>query len=304
MKNKESAQNKIIFSGEFDQCKNRSNKDRKRNNKVFSKFICKIKNFFTNAQLIKKVGIFFISGILFSLGINYLLTAKYFNVNKVEFVTIENKKLKYLDLTEFQNYKQKLISQNYFKVNTFELEEKLKGNPLVDYVYVEKRYPDKIRFVIKEREPIFTVNVNEHSCVTLDNKGFVLDKIIKSEEVSCLDQIVYREVSLIKLVNTHLEFEKNKQANSYLVKNLDKVKNLLEKNKYSIKQITVHGESCQIDTIKYENEDSRETVFVIDLGEDIDNQTAKLEIIYSQYLGGENQYNIVDLRYNRPVLKQ
>lgn len=104
------------------------------------------------------------------------LTSPNFNIKSISIV--DNVKVLEEDILELSKIEE---GMNIFKVVSFRTEDKIRENPYIENVNVQKKYPRDIVITISERTPVYAVEV-EDGYIYIDENGYLLEAVEKNEE--------------------------------------------------------------------------------------------------------------------------
>lgn len=248
--------------------------------------------------------------------IYFLLTHERFGIHTIIFQEIDGGELKYSDRQRLNIQANKiLIGQNYFLVNTTEMVIKIEENPFIKYVVVDKQFPDTIKFKIKEYTPYITFYNNKSECITVNKEAYVLD-LQSFEEVTeenldgetnsnenkptsnvqCLQVSKHYKTIFVELSNNKQPFKLGEQSNQYLVTGTEKIVSVLGEEGYDIKKMSVRKNYCEVTTLQTK-------IFIFTIEKGLEEQLQRFRIIHKNLGADMKDFNLLDLRYTRPVMK-
>lgn len=214
-------------------------------------------------------------------------------IKSVEVSGLNNSELVNIDKNAAFVIVSESIGESYFTVNAQTVIEKLSAQfPFVKNVVVSKEFPDKLLFQIEERQPVFTVNINNTQCVLLEADGFVID--VELDPSKCRDESAAFKTVYIETVNPLNPFVRREHSNVYMITRLSELKLLLASKNYSVARIVIKDEYCEITL-----QNQKILVFAIDNSLQV--QVARFEIILPELEKAFDKFKVLDLRYERPV---
>lgn len=118
--------------------------------------------------------------ILFAV-VAFLCMAPMFNIKEI--IVEKNDKVSSDELKKLSGIGE---SNNLFTVSKKEIREKLGKNPYIDEIKINRVFPNKIKFVVKERTPDFLVQYNEGEYIYIDDNGYILERSNEKLELPIL----------------------------------------------------------------------------------------------------------------------
>ncbi len=216
-----------------------------------------------------------------------------FNIDSVKIVDSNGKELKYVSEEQISQFSESILGKNYFTLKTEDIKSDIvKFNPFVKSSIVSKEFPNGIVINVLEREPLLTLNISDERCVILDSEGYTLQEI---EQEDCMETLDIKTVPLT-LADSKVVFKQGEQSTFYLVKDILKVIKVFEEYKIETVSFKI------VDDILTVNISSKRAVF-ISLNQSIDLQLQRFISIANQIITDDMKFKTLDLRYNRPVLK-
>lgn len=139
--------------------------------------------------------------LLLLIGFYALLNSNIFNIKDIQIKG--NKQVEYEKIVSYLRLNNE---KNIFMNSTKEMEARLKENPYIDEVTVEKKFPNSLEIDIKERKPVAILKSGNTYCY-MDKKGELLEVISKVNDRSIIVNIPYsiKENKEIKFKNEEIE---------------------------------------------------------------------------------------------------
>ena len=136
---------------------------------------------------------FFIKGVL---AITIVLTVILFlflsPLFNIEEITVQNNSKiseeEIIDMSEIN------IGDNIFKINKTKVEKKLKQNPYIESIKLERNFPSAISIIVKERKATFMLETTEGEYAYINNQGYILE--INQETINAPKVTSYKTVDL------------------------------------------------------------------------------------------------------------
>jgi cell division septal protein FtsQ len=184
-----------------------------------------------------------------------------------------------------------LKNRNFFLTDISELREKvIKKYPFVENVFTEKIFPSSVNVEVTEKEP-FVLVTNDDGFYMLDREGFVLVE----GEYEYL-RLNYESIDIVGSDLNNIEFHENSPSNFYNVVKIHDVVNVLNHYNYGVKKLNVENQRLDVEL-------QSDSVFVFSLLDDIDVQLKRLIVVLQKIRSENMDFETIDLRYERPVLK-
>lgn len=213
---------------------------------------------------------------------SFFISLFFFKIQKID-IKIKSKDANFLG-------KELIIGKNLLFLNIFQLSKDLSElNPEVIQLKIYKVYPNKISISYKLDKPIAVIKANE-GYLFLSNQGKILQRSKNIEKSSKLTQINYYQKFdyLSNTTGSTIDFVDVKYALSVLTK--------LKKYKTEVLSIDISRPSM----IRFNLGDS---IVIFTSEKPIDEQINKLEKIILQFKVEGNNFSLLDLRFDKPVLK-
>jgi len=213
---------------------------------------------------------------------SFFISLFFFKIQKIDFNT-KSKGFNFLG-------KELMIGKNLLFLNTYQLSKDISElNPKVIHLKIYKIYPNSVSITYKLDKPIAVIKANE-GYLFLSGQGKILERSKNIEKSSKLSQINYYQKFdyLTNTTGSIIDFVDVKYSLSVLTK--------LKKYKNEVLSIDISRPSM----IRFNLGDS---VVIFTSEKPIDEQINKLEKIILQFKVEGNNFSLLDLRFDKPVLK-
>jgi cell division septal protein FtsQ len=176
------------------------------------------------------------------------------------------------------------IGQGYFALNLNELEQEIqKSDKYIKSVSAEKIFPNKVRLLIEEYQPISYLEYKE-TCYIFSQEGLILEEMIEYEEC-----FLEKGIKLISNQNIIAE------GKLIFDKELSEVIKILSKFGWEISTVNFKENVLEIG--------DGEKVVIIEINQDYMIQASKLYLVLEKANIDGIEYKSLDLRFERPVMK-
>ena len=212
----------------------------------------------------------------------FFISSFFFKIQKIDFKT-ESKDSNFLG-------KELIIGKNLLFLNIEKLSKNLSDlNPEIVQLNIKKIFPNRIVILYNLDNPIAVIKANE-GYLFLSDKGKILRKRKNIDKKSKLTQINYYQNFdyLSSTTGSVIDFRDVKYSLSVLTK--------LKKYKNEVLSIDITRPSM----IRFNLGDS---IVIFTSEKPIDEQINKLEKIILQFKVEGNNFSLLDLRFDKPVLK-
>lgn len=264
------------------------NQRKLRNPSKLTLFVRKLKTFSW-----KKIAITIIVAILLIAGAIYITRSNILTIDSISVTSIDSSDLRYLNVAEIEDQVAWLNSNNYFTVDLSRAEKEIIDQfPFVKKVVISKDFPNKVKILIVERKPVFVINVNNQQCYLAEADGHVLNYDLNITECSTYTK-QYNSI-YTDIVNPLNPYVKGQQSNSYVILKLSQLVDNLSSKNYTVDRIVVKDQYCELTLLN-----KKILVFAID--DSLNEQIARFEIILPELEKNDDQYRVLDLRYDRPI---
>lgn len=210
------------------------------------------------------------------------ISSIYLKIQKIEFKT-NSKNYNFLG-------KEILIEKNILFLDLSETSKNLSDlNPTIKNLDIKKIFPNKISIYYEIDKPIALIKANE-GYLYLSSKGKVLQRSKNLKKQNKLPQINYYQNFdyLTNATGSTIDFVDIKYSLSVLTK--------LKKYKNEVLSIDISRPSM----IRF---NLRDSIVIFTSEKSIDDQINKLEKIILQFKVEGNNFSLLDLRFDKPVLK-
>lgn len=233
--------------------------------------------------------------IIFLVASYIVLSLGVFNVSKVNLYSSNRGDLLYVSRELEYEIKDIVIGENYFTVSKDILQQTLYSDPYVEYFWIEKKMPSEVYIYVVEKNPSYYITDGSDRCALLDENAFTLE--IGDGEDMCsilldkVNDIVKVEVSPFPV------FEAKQQSSFYYALNISDIKKILSTYSMNIESTSI---TDGVSTIRLTT--GQEAVF--SFNQDLERQLARFVIILEQVRARNLEYTYLDLRYERPVIRE
>jgi hypothetical protein len=216
------------------------------------------------------------------IGIKIIIAYILFLIGVFQIKNIEpNIELKHANIQQATN---QYLGQEYFSLNLDNLEEDiLNSERYIKSVNAEKVFPNKVRLKIEEYIPMFYLEYKE-TCYIFSQEGVIVEEQLEYEECVLENGIL-------------LESDQNILAENRLIFDTEVSE--------TVDVLTEFG--WEVSKVKFNKNvlnftDGEKTV-VIEVNQEYENQLAKLYLILEKANIEGIEYESLDLRFQRPVMK-
>ena len=219
---------------------------------------------------------------LFIILTSLFISSFFFKIQKIDFKT-KSKDSNFLG-------KELIIGKNLLFLNIYKISKDLSDlNPKIIQLRIYKVYPNKISISYELDKPIAVIKANE-GYLFLSYEGKILQRSKNIEKTSKLTKINYYQKFdyLSSTTGSFIDFVDVKYSLSVLTK--------LKKYKNEVLSIDISRPSM----IRFNLVDS---IVIFTSEKPIDEQNNKLEKIILQFKVEGNNFSLLDLRFDKPVLK-
>ena len=219
---------------------------------------------------------------LFIILTSLFISSFFFKIQKIDFKT-KSKDSNFLG-------KELIIGKNLLFLNIYKISKDLSDlNPKIIQLRIYKVYPNKISISYELDKPIAVIKANE-GYLFLSYEGKILQRSKNIEKGSKLTKINYYQKFdyLSSTTGSFIDFVDVKYSLSVLTK--------LKKYKNEVLSIDISRPSM----IRFNLVDS---IVIFTSEKPIDEQNNKLEKIILQFKVEGNNFSLLDLRFDKPILK-
>lgn len=218
-------------------------------------------------------------------------------IKNVVLESIDGGELKYISSLSVPKSIELAKSRNYLSLDINELGMSLKKeSAFAKELIITKQLPSTVQISIFERIPVLVLDIETLGCVTLDAKGYVLQKSEGADQ-DCMEIATEYSVPTLNLADSKLTFNVNEQSTFYITEDIYKILLSLKHYGFRATQISLNDNILTIQT-----EVSKE--FVFSMNQPVEEQLQRLVAVIGQISQDSIEFASLDLRYKRPVLRQ
>ena len=223
----------------------------------------------------------FASLIFFFLALIYYLYT-FFKINNVNIIS-ENKDYRFKGIELVEN-------KNLVLLNTKKLSISLKAlNPSTTKVEINKRFPNSVSIKYELKEPIAYLKVNDGYFYLSENSKILYKTKQFQQSGSIIEMHYYQSFDyLTNPVGSSLDFLDINYSLSFLRK---------------VKGLGFEAKSIDIDSPSMIRLNLNDATVIITVEKDIDSQLNNLERIIKQFKVEGNSFSLLDLRFDKPIIK-
>ena len=100
----------------------------------------------------------------------FLLLSPVFNITEI--MVENNSIIPKEEVIELSNIK---IGDNIFRVSKIITEKKMKQNPYIESIKLNRKIPNKLSIIVKERKATYAMQIDETSFAYINNQGYILE---------------------------------------------------------------------------------------------------------------------------------
>ncbi len=195
--------------------------------------------------------------------------------------------------------KENVTGENYFLLNLSSLEKDLYLQiPKIKTVRIEKVAPNKIVLFLEAFDEKYVAYLRDQKCYLLAQEGVVLDLICEEAEKECCQEYAL-DNPLIYFSSAEVEpsiFEDDKDR-LLIMNEVGKIVKVVETFNYKIKRIVLNKEIVEL-------YDESDRVFRFTISADIDIQLQRFIVVAGKINSEEMDFSFLDLRFERPVMRE
>lgn len=214
-------------------------------------------------------------------------------INQVVIDSINQEKLSQVDKTKAEDDTNWVIGKKYFDVNIEDIKKGFEGNAFVKSTLVTKIFPNTLLIYIQERIPFVSLEIDNNTCILLDQESFVLLKA----EGNCKEiNNKYTPIPL-SINDPKMSFIENSQSTYYQVRDVVKLIEIFGKYNLGINDIKINDNIMKVRV-------ASKKYFVFSQGQDITVQLTRMVAVMPEIEKSNLKYTTLDLRFSRPVLRK
>lgn len=240
----------------------------------------------------------FLSVFVFFLILSFLVG--FWDIKKYELYDLNGETVSEEISLSVSNYlKENVIGENYFLLAPSSLEGDLYlGIPKLKTVRVEKVAPNKLVLFLETFGEKYTAYLRDRKCYLLAPEGIVLDSVCEEAEEECCQQYS-RDNSLIYFSSQEVEpsITEGEKDKLLIMEEVGKIVKVIESFNYKIQRIVLNKEIVEL-------YDDSNRVFRFTISADIDTQLKRFIIVAGKINSEEMSFSSLDLRFERPVMRE
>lgn len=193
-----------------------------------------------------------------------------------------------------------VLGKNFFFINSVSLSDELARNiSYINYVNISKLVPNKLVIMLDLFSPKFVALIGTEKCSLLSLEGIVLEELcLESEDITncCTEYVKDTSYSFFKSEEMDFADITSGKRSLLVIDTISKMIKIVESFGGSIKE--VYLEQNIIDIIDEEGRVSR-----FSLSDNLTTQLARYFVVMRKIRQDEMKYSIIDVRFERPVVK-
>jgi hypothetical protein len=221
-------------------------------------------------------------------------------IKKYEILNIQGEETDTVYLQVEEYIKENILEENYFSFHTPNIEKQMYSDiPYLRTVIVEKIMPNKVNVIYEQYNVEIIGELNDHGCYLLSTEGYMLDQKCEGEEDADDCCMSYAHEQSIKYLNAEVLSMSDDDGGRKKLLVMDSIYDLIEVfNSLSlvVENIDLGEELMNV----YTSDDKK---FVFDFNHDLMLQLQRLYVVMGKIEGDDLDYETLDLRFERPVLK-
>ncbi len=224
----------------------------------------------------------------------------FWDVKKYEFYDLNGDIISETISSSVSNYlKENVTGENYFLLSPLTLEKGLyMAIPKLKTAKIEKVAPNKLILFLEVFDEKYTAYLRDQKCYILSYEGIVLDSVCEKEKTQCCQQYAL-DNSLIYFFSQEVEpsISEGEKDKLLIMEEVGKIVKIVEKFNYKIERIVLNKEIVEL----YDDSDR---VFRFTISADIDTQLKRFIIVAGKINSDEMDFSSLDLRFERPVMRE
>jgi hypothetical protein len=193
-----------------------------------------------------------------------------------------------------------VLGKNFFFINSVSLSDELARNiSYINYVNISKLVPNRLVIMLDLFSPKFVALIGTEKCSLLSLEGIVLEELcLESEDIKncCTEYVKDTPYSFFKSEEMDFADITSGKRSLLVIDTISKMIKIVESFGGSIKE--VYLEQNIIDIIDEEGRVSR-----FSLSDNLTTQLARYFVVMRKIRQDEMKYSIIDVRFERPVVK-
>lgn len=240
----------------------------------------------------------FLSIFVFLLILSFLVG--FWDIKKYELYDLNGETVSEEISLSVNNYLQENVTgENYFFLSPLTLEKDLYlAIPKLKAVRIEKVAPNKLILFLEVFDEKYSAYLRDQKCYLLSYEGIVLDSVCEEAKTECCQQYA-QDNSLVYFSSQEVEpsISEGDKDKLLIMEEVGKMVKVIEKFKYKIERIVLNKEIVEL-------YDENDRVFRFTISSDIDTQLKRFIIVAGKINADEMDFSSLDLRFERPVMKE
>ncbi|HRI05822.1 MAG TPA: FtsQ-type POTRA domain-containing protein [Candidatus Dojkabacteria bacterium] len=237
----------------------------------------------------------YIFAVLLILLLVFLNNYGVFNISKVHVKGIRSDNLTYISNDEISGIKKNILGKSYFDITYESISKQMSKIPYVQSFAIDKKFPYTVIIEIVERKPAYYITSGNNECALLDSSAYTLNAGSNKEECETLYKS--SKVDALTVTSTQYQtFNAGEQSSYLFVLNFNDIRKVFDEYSYGIEKIKVKDGVCEV----FVNENQS---FVFSFNQELKTQLARFVVVSDQIKSKNIEYSLVDLRYERPVIR-
>ncbi len=190
------------------------------------------------------------------------------------------------------------VGENFFILSPGELNKELVSN--ISYIKsadVKKSLPNKLEIFVEIYTPELLSVLNTDQCYVLSSEGIMLERVCEGEANDCC--MAYVETNkLYLLTSSSVDISKleNGKEKLLVMDSISKVIKIVNSLGYDIKTVTLSGDILEIKL-------TSDNIVRFSVDEDLDTQLERFVIVAGKIKSDKIKFKSLDVRFERPVIK-
>ncbi len=221
------------------------------------------------------------------------------NIKKYEIYDISGTEVPTNIVNDISKYiEQNSVGENFFLLSPGELNSQLVSN--ISYIKsanVKKSLPNKLEIFVEIYKPELLSVLNGDQCFVLSSEGIMLERVCEGETNDCCMNYIETNKQYL-LTSSSVDISKLESGKEKLLvmESISKVTKVTESLGYTIESVTLSG-----DILELKVTDGK--ILRFSMGEDLDTQLERLVIVAGKIKSDKIKFKSLDVRFERPVIK-
>jgi hypothetical protein len=243
---------------------------------------------------------------LFSFLTIFLLTLilGLWDISKYEVYDLDGNEVESLLYSQMQEYiKENIYGENYFLFSPSTVRQDMYLSiSRLKSVRIEKSIPNKLIFFVEIYEPKYTTFLKTKKCNILSSEGIVLEQICKddqgdSTQECCKEYVKNNSLVFFSSPDVEISVLDNDKDRLLILEEIKKVVTVVEAFKYEIEDITLENDILEV-------KDNEGRIFRFTIADDINVQLKRFMVVIGRIKSDYMEVGTLDLRFERPVMKE